>query len=108
ILFIRELARRLFDLGVSANSFSPGFVATRFGDEAGGAHGAFLQVAKLFAGRPEQGAETLEWLTLSPDLAEVSGEYFYRCRRGTLTADAQDDDLARRLWTESEAIALRA
>jgi NAD(P)-dependent dehydrogenase (short-subunit alcohol dehydrogenase family) len=108
ILFTRELARRLSDLGVTANSFSPGFVATRFGDEAGGVHGAFMRVAKRFAKRPEQGAETLVWLASSPDLKEVSGEYFYRGRRGTLTADARDDALARRLWAESEAIALRA
>jgi len=107
ILFTRELARRLSDLGVTANSFSPGFVATRFGDEAGGVHGAFMRVAKRFAKRPQQGAETLVWLASSPDLKEVSGEYFYQGRRGTLTADAQDDDLARRLWTESEAIALK-
>jgi len=108
ILFTRELARRLSDLGVTANSFSPGFVATRFGDDAGGAHGAFMRVAKLFAKRPEQGAETLVWLATSPDLAELSSEYFYQCRRGTLTADAQNDVVARRLWAESEAIALRA
>jgi NAD(P)-dependent dehydrogenase (short-subunit alcohol dehydrogenase family) len=108
ILFTRELARRVSDLGVSANSFSPGFVATRFGDAAGGAHGTFMRVAKLFANRPERGAETLVWLASSPDLEEISGEYFYQGRRGTLTAEAQDDALARRLWTESEAIALRA
>jgi NAD(P)-dependent dehydrogenase (short-subunit alcohol dehydrogenase family) len=108
ILFTRELARRVSDLGVTVNSFSPGFVATRFGDEAGGAHGAFMRVAKVFAKRPEQGAETLVWLATSPDITEVSGEYFYQCRRGTLTADAQDDSLARRLWAESEAISLRA
>jgi NAD(P)-dependent dehydrogenase (short-subunit alcohol dehydrogenase family) len=108
ILFTRELARRLSDLGVSANSFSPGFVATRFGDESGGLHAAFLRAAKLIAGRPELGAETLVWLASSPEAAELSGEYFYRGRRGTLTADAQDAVLARRLWAESEAIALRA
>jgi NAD(P)-dependent dehydrogenase (short-subunit alcohol dehydrogenase family) len=108
ILFTRELARRVSDLGVTVNSFSPGFVATRFGDEAGGAHGAFMRVAKVFAKRPEQGAETLVWLATAPDITEVSGEYFYQCRRGTLTADAQDDSLARRLWAESEAISLRA
>ena len=108
ILFTRELARRVSDLGVTANSFSPGFVATRFGNEAGGLHGGFLRAAKLFAKRPEDGAETLVWLASSPDVAEASGEYFYQCRRGTLTADARDDDLAARLWAESEAIALKA
>lgn len=108
ILFTRELAQRLSGLGVTATSFSPGFVATRFGNEAGGLHAMLLRVAKLFAGRPEQGAETLVWLASSPDVADASGEYFYRGRHGTLTAAAQNDDLARRLWTESEAIALRA
>jgi len=108
ILFTRELAGRLSDLGVMANSFSPGFVATRFGDEAGGARAAFMRFAKLFAGRPERGAATLVWLASSPEAAEVSGGYFYRGRHGFLTADAQDDVLARQLWAESEAIALRA
>ena len=108
ILFTRELGGRLCDLGVMANSFSPGFVATRFGDEAGGAHGALMRIAKLFARHPEQGAETLVWLASSPDAVEVSGGYFYRGRQGFLTPDAQDDALARRLWTASEAISLRA
>ncbi len=108
ILFTRELARRVSDLGVTANSFSPGFVATRFGDQAGGLNGAFLRLAKLFARRPERGAETLVWLASSPSLAEVTGEYFYQCRPGTLTANARDEGLAQRLWAESEAIALRA
>src|SRR5256712_3446590 len=36
ILYTRELARRLASAGVSANCLHPGFVATRFGDQAGG------------------------------------------------------------------------
>jgi retinol dehydrogenase 12 len=108
ILFTRELARRLSGQGVVANSFSPGFVATRFGDEAGGLHGALMPIVKLFAGSPEKGAETLVWLASSPDAGKVSGEYFYRGKPGRLTAAAQDDALAQRLWAESEAIALRA
>jgi NAD(P)-dependent dehydrogenase (short-subunit alcohol dehydrogenase family) len=106
ILFTRELARRLTGKGVTANSFTPGFVATRFGDEAGGVTGAFLRLGKrLVAKTGEQGADTLIWLASSPDVATVSGEFFYKRRRGTLTADAQDDALARRLWDESERIA---
>ncbi|HLH87808.1 MAG TPA: SDR family oxidoreductase [Xanthobacteraceae bacterium] len=108
ILFTRELARRLVGRGVTANSFSPGFVATRFGNQAGGLVGIYLRVAKLFAGTQEQGAETLVWLASSPDVAATSGEYFYRCQRGTLTAGAQDDALARRLWDVSEEIAAKA
>jgi NAD(P)-dependent dehydrogenase (short-subunit alcohol dehydrogenase family) len=106
ILFTRELARRLAGRGVTVNSFTPGFVATRFGDEAGGVTGAFLRLGKLLVAKTsEQGADTLAWLASSPDVATVSGEFFYKRRRGILTADAQNDALARRLWDESERIA---
>src|SRR6202035_3551439 len=49
ILFTRELARRLRGTGVTANCLHPGFVATRFGDESGGAISRFVGLAKLFA-----------------------------------------------------------
>jgi NAD(P)-dependent dehydrogenase (short-subunit alcohol dehydrogenase family) len=105
ILFTRELARKLNGQGVTANCFAPGFVATRFGDESGGLRAIGVRVAKLFAISPEKGAETLVYLAASPDAASASGEYFYRCRPGTLTAEAQDDAIAQKLWLESERIA---
>jgi NAD(P)-dependent dehydrogenase (short-subunit alcohol dehydrogenase family) len=105
ILFTGELAGRLSGQGVTANSFSPGFVATRFGDQSGGFRGAVIRFAKLFAKTPEQGAETLIYLATSPDVTTVSGQFFYKCRRGALTSDAQDDALAQKLWAESERIA---
>jgi retinol dehydrogenase 12 len=105
ILFTRELARRLAAHGVTANSFSPGFVATRFGDQAGGLYAAGVRLAKLFAKTPESGAETLVYLASSPDVANVSGEFFHACRVGAVTAEARDDALAQRLWRESERIA---
>ncbi|HLN08370.1 MAG TPA: SDR family NAD(P)-dependent oxidoreductase [Xanthobacteraceae bacterium] len=108
ILFTRELARRLADHGVTANCFSPGFVATRFGDQAGGLLGVGLRLAKLFAGSAEAGAETLVHLAASPNVVAVSGEFFYQCRPRTPTADGRDDMLARRLWQESERLALSA
>jgi NAD(P)-dependent dehydrogenase (short-subunit alcohol dehydrogenase family) len=105
ILFTRELARRLAGHGVTANSFSPGFVATRFGDQAGGLYAAGVRVAKLFANTPESGAETLVHLASSPDVANVSGEFFHACRVAAVTAEARDDAVAQRLWRESERIA---
>ena len=107
ILFTRELARRLASEGVTANSFTPGFVATRFGDEAGGLYAAGVRLAKLLAKTPEQGAETLVYLASSPDVATVSGEFFSKCRPGHVTAEGRDDGVARRLWRESEGIAAR-
>jgi NAD(P)-dependent dehydrogenase (short-subunit alcohol dehydrogenase family) len=106
ILFARELARRLAGQGVTANSMTPGFVATRFGDEAGGLHVLGTRIAKmLFARRPETGAETLVYLASAPEAATISGEFFQDCRPGRLSQEAQDDAVAQRLWRESERLA---
>jgi NAD(P)-dependent dehydrogenase (short-subunit alcohol dehydrogenase family) len=105
ILYTRELARSLAGKGVTANSLHPGFVATRFGDSSGGAFAALIRVAKKFAISPEKGAETIVYLASSPDAANVTGEYFYKCRAATPTKEAQDDVAAHRLWTESAKLA---
>ena len=108
ILVTRELTRRLAGSGATANSFTPGFVATRFGDQAGGLYALGVRIAKLFARRPETGAETLVYLCASPEVAETSGQFFQNCRPRTTTAEAQDDAAALRLWHESERIAAMA
>ena len=54
---------------------------------------------------PEQGAETIVYLASSPDVANVTGSYFYRCRPATPTREAQNDADARRLWDVSAQLA---
>jgi NAD(P)-dependent dehydrogenase (short-subunit alcohol dehydrogenase family) len=105
ILFTHELARRLAGRGVTANSFTPGFVATRFGDQAGGLYAAGVRIAKLFAATPQKGAETLVYLAASPEAANINGQFLQNCRPGTLSDEARDDAVAQRLWRESERIA---
>ena len=101
ILFTRELARRLNGTGITANCFHPGFVATRFGDQSGGALSIGIRAAKTFALTPEQGAQTMVYLANSPDVAEISGGYFVKCKPATPTREAQNDSDSRRLWDVS-------
>jgi len=105
ILFTRELARRLVGTGVTANCLHPGFVATRFGDKSGGMLTFGIRMAKLFAISPEKGAETIVYLASSPDVANVSGKYFYKCRESTPTREALDDNAAQSLWKETVKLA---
>jgi NAD(P)-dependent dehydrogenase (short-subunit alcohol dehydrogenase family) len=102
ILFTRELARRVRT--ATANSLHPGFVATRFGNESGGLGAAVIRVAKIGAISPEQGAKTIIYLASSPEVEGVTGEYWYKCKRSTPTAEAQDDASARRLWEVTERL----
>jgi NAD(P)-dependent dehydrogenase (short-subunit alcohol dehydrogenase family) len=105
ILFTRELARRWSGTGVTANCLHPGFVATRFGDRSGGFLSGVMRIAKNFAISPEKGAETIVYLASSPDVAAISGDYFYKCRPATPTAGGRDDAAADRLWNESAKLA---
>jgi retinol dehydrogenase 12 len=38
-------------------------------------------------------------------VAEVTGEYFYKCRTATPTDAARNDTASARLWTESAKLA---
>ena len=105
ILFTRELARRLAGTKVTANCLHPGFVATRFGAGSGGVVQALMPLAKLGAISPQKGAETLIYLASSPEVAEVTGRYFYQGKAEAPSPQAQDDAAAAKLWAESERLA---
>jgi retinol dehydrogenase 12 len=105
LLYTRELARRWADTGVTVNCFHPGLVATRIGDRSGGLLSYAIRVAKLFGISPERGARTLLYLAAAPEVADVSGGYFVKCRLIRPSRDAEDDDTARRLWEATARLA---
>jgi NAD(P)-dependent dehydrogenase (short-subunit alcohol dehydrogenase family) len=105
VLFTRELARRWRNSGVTANCLHPGFVATRFGDGSGGWLARLTRLAKNFAITPEKGAQTIVYLAASPEVATVSGEYFYKEKPAIPSAPARDESSAQKLWAKSGQIA---
>jgi NAD(P)-dependent dehydrogenase (short-subunit alcohol dehydrogenase family) len=105
ILFTRELARHLHGTGVTANCLHPGFVATRFGDQSGGAISHLAGLAKFFAITPAKGAETMVYLASSPDVAQTTGQYFYKSAPAMPSSRAQDDRSALILWQRTAALA---
>lgn len=105
ILFTRELAPRIAATGVTANCLHPGFVATRFGDSAGGALRTGITIAKrLFALAPAEGAKTMVYLASSPQVTGRSGGYYERCAPAEPARAAQSNEDATRLWQLSAAI----
>ena len=106
IYFARELARRLEGSGVTANSLHPGFVASRFARDGdlGWLGNIGMPLARPFAISQEAGARTPIYLASSPDVADTSGLYFYKCAPSPPSAVAQDDEAAKRLWAVSEEL----
>jgi NAD(P)-dependent dehydrogenase (short-subunit alcohol dehydrogenase family) len=105
ILFTVELARRLAGSGVTANCLHPGVVATNIFAAMGGRGGKiFAMVFRPLLLSPANGAKTSIYLASSPEVANVSGKFFDKCREVAPTAAAQDAAAARRLWEISEKL----
>lgn len=108
ILFTKELARRLEGTGVTVNAVHPGVVRTGFGRNSGGLTSAlfavFHVVGRPFTLSPSQGAETSVYLASSPDVEDISGEYFIKKQVADSSAAARDAEAAKRLWEVSEEL----
>jgi NAD(P)-dependent dehydrogenase (short-subunit alcohol dehydrogenase family) len=102
ILFTSELARRLEGTGVTANCFHPGLVATGFNRNNGPLMDLAMTILGPVSRSPQKGADTLVWLATSPDIAHVSGAYFFDRQQRPPSPTAQDREIARRLWEISE------
>jgi NAD(P)-dependent dehydrogenase (short-subunit alcohol dehydrogenase family) len=99
ILFTRELARRAPEL--HANCFHPGVVRTGFGKNENGIWKILTILGGPFFRSPQRGARSLVWLALSQDGGALSGQYIQDEKVASPSAQAEDDDLARRLWERS-------
>jgi retinol dehydrogenase-12 len=99
ILFTRELARRAPEL--HANCFHPGVVRTGFGKNENGIWKVLTTIGSPFFRSPERGARSLVWLALSDQAAELDGEYVQDEKVAKPSAQAQNDELARKLWERS-------
>ena len=105
VYFTRELARRFADSGSTANAAHPGYVASHFARDGDLYLEPVIKLgARLFAISPEEGARTSVYLASSPEVEGVTGGYYAKCRPASMSAVAQDDIAARRLWDASEAL----
>jgi NAD(P)-dependent dehydrogenase (short-subunit alcohol dehydrogenase family) len=106
ILFTNELARRLDGRGVTANSLHPGTVRTGYGadGDAKGLLALGIKIGKPLFLSPEKGARTSVYLATSPEVAQVSGKYFAKCKPKSPKSWAQDADAAGKLWDISEEL----
>ena len=103
ILFTKEFARRFAGTGISAFAVHPGGVRT---DWSRGGRGMRVgaRIAWPFMLSPDQGADTIVWLASLPETDGWSGQYFAKRHPEAPKADAEDPELARRLWEASERL----
>jgi NAD(P)-dependent dehydrogenase (short-subunit alcohol dehydrogenase family) len=101
LIFTFDLAKRLQGTGVTVNCVSPGPARTRFGDNLTGLSSLLPRLAKPLFPSPEKGARTMIYLAASPEVAGVSGRFFFRQRAKRTKPVTRDTEVAARLWRVS-------
>ncbi|CAL0328603.1 unnamed protein product [Lupinus luteus] len=103
VLHANELARRLKDEGsaITANSVSPGPIATNLYRHHGLIDGLVGLLGKYVMKSIQQGAATTCYVALHPHVKGLSGCYFSDSNLSEASSQATDPELARKLWEYS-------
>jgi len=93
ILFTYELAEKLQNMGVTVNCLHPGVIDTK------------LLRVNFGGGSPvTEGSRKLLYLATAPELATVTGEYFYDNRQTRSAEITYDAETRKKLWNLSEKL----
>ena len=102
VMFTNELARRLHGTRVMANSLHPGVVRTNFGaEDQAWFFTVISRVVRPLLKTPAQGAQTPIYLASTPDLEDVTGQFFTNGKPKRANRIAYDIDMTARLWLVS-------
>ena len=102
--FTFELARRLAGTGVTANCLHPGVVATNIwsANPPPLIGKLIIAVVKPFMLNSKQGAAVSLYLATSPEVAQVSGEYFVKSKPAKSNPLSRDPKLMAEVWLCTE------
>ncbi|GBF40338.1 SDR family oxidoreductase [Leptospira johnsonii] len=105
LLFAKELAKRLQGTGKTANALHPGVIRTNLSRSMNfGVRMVLRVVEPLVLKTVEEGSATQCYVAVNPQASGVSGQYFADCNIASPRPDAENSDLAKKLWEVSESI----
>ncbi|XP_031439570.1 retinol dehydrogenase 12 [Clupea harengus] len=99
VLFSRELARRVEDLGITVYAVDPGVVHTEIFRHMRRYLQVLVKTCSIFLRTPAEGSYTTLFCAVTPDLE--SGGYYSDCAPATCSRAASDDRSACKLWALS-------
>lgn len=106
VFFTQELAERLKGTHVTVNSLHPGVVKTNIGNKNTNWYSGLSW--SLFSGlvgiSVRDGAKTSVYLATSPEVKNVTGKYFTKCKQKEPAKAAHDKALQKKLWEVSEQL----
>ncbi len=107
ILFTREMAKRVKHDGIRVNCVRPGVVQTNFDSHGNLAVKLMYFLGKPLSLTPEQGADTI-LLLAKGGAPKATGQYLAKRKPAALSAAAQSEQGAARLWDISKELTAKA
>ncbi len=104
VLFTYALARRLEGTRITVNALHPGLVATNLGHNNNWLRTKMRNWLKRDILSPEEGAKTVVYLAVSPEVEGVSGKYFYECKAIPSSNESYVETNQEQLWQVSEKL----
>ena len=106
LLFTYELSKRIKQngLNITVNALHPGVINTGFGKKSTGFAGFIFKRLSAFFKSPGKGAETSIYLASSPEVNNVSGQYFKNKKVEKTVDKLVTPGNAKKLWEISEQL----
>jgi len=108
VFFTQELAERLKEKDITANSLHPGHVDTNMWDLWGPERKWYQSIAngmiKLFLISAEEGAQTSIYLASSNEVKGITGKYFAKKKMKAASKKCSNIKLQKELWQLSERL----
>lgn len=105
ILFLRELGKRLEGTGISTYSIHPGGVRTHIAEKNVSWYMKLgWIILKPLMISVEEGASTSIYLASSPEVENITGHYWHKCKQIHGSSVSRDMNLAADLWKKSEEL----
>ncbi|WP_371804447.1 SDR family oxidoreductase [Candidatus Lokiarchaeum ossiferum] len=103
VLFTKDLAKKLAGTGITVNAFHPGHVKTNMTTSNDSRFVRFFTALSGPLYTPvEKAAQTGVYLATSPEVAQISGEYFKKCAIAKSHKMTQDENYQSKLWEITE------
>lgn len=103
VLFANELQRRYGEQGLSVCSLHPGTLITTDIGRNSGFISLMMTLISPLTKTPSQGASTTVYCAAYSSGSDIQGAYFSHCNKAKSSAEANNPEVAKRLWELSEA-----
>ncbi|WP_194775626.1 SDR family NAD(P)-dependent oxidoreductase [Pararhodonellum marinum] len=104
IWFTKSLQDRYHERGIKSYALHPGVVKSNFGGDATGIFRWAWFLVRPFMISAEKGAETSIFLAKSPSIQQLSGNYFKKSKKCSVSSAAKSKKYRDKLWEVSEAL----